>query len=381
MIAALRPPAAPHRARTSPPSQDDARRADLRRLRGRDAARSIRPTVRARRRFCCSTSSRISTSHRWTRSAPSASISRPRRRSSPMTPATASWPTPITPRGSITCCRWRRHERLAALIDPDRAMPVADRRCPRQVHRETVYITRGRPRPHGGVADLLDLPRLRLGPRLRAVRHPLPEPRRGLHRSCQGTRTRRGRGKRPMHTIIPGHAAPSPMARPMPFGVMGGQYQSAGHARFVTNLRDFGLDLQTALDAPRSFAEDGRAPARARLRSGASRGRWPKRATMSQRLRPPSAARRRSASGPTACSKARRTPARTAARSATDPARRGRCPRTPGIFPVKKKGRRGASVAVFGEDPVEVAVPVAAILGEQLVRGHLAGLDAVLAAR
>jgi len=43
----------------------------------------------------------------------------------------------------------------------------------------------------------------------------------------------------------------------MPFGVMGGAYQSTGHARFVTNVTDFGLGPQAAIDAPRSFAELG----------------------------------------------------------------------------------------------------------------------------
>lgn len=41
----------------------------------------------------------------------------------------------------------------------------------------------------------------------------------------------------------------------MPFGVMGGAYQSTGHARFITNLTDFGMDVQTAIDGPRCFAD------------------------------------------------------------------------------------------------------------------------------
>jgi gamma-glutamyltranspeptidase/glutathione hydrolase len=41
----------------------------------------------------------------------------------------------------------------------------------------------------------------------------------------------------------------------LPFGVMGGAYQSTGHARLVSNIVDFGMDVQTAIDAPRAFAD------------------------------------------------------------------------------------------------------------------------------
>ncbi|HET7560359.1 MAG TPA: gamma-glutamyltransferase [Limnochordia bacterium] len=64
--------------------------------------------------------------------------------------------------------------------------------------------------------------------------------------------------KRPFHTIIPAMLAEA--GRPIvAFGVMGGPMQPQGHLQFVSNLVDYGMNLQDALDAPRvQVTGDGR---------------------------------------------------------------------------------------------------------------------------
>ena len=60
--------------------------------------------------------------------------------------------------------------------------------------------------------------------------------------------------KRPLHTIIPGMLIKDGKAQ-MPFGVMGGSYQACGHVHLLTNIIDYDMDLQEALDCTRVFPD------------------------------------------------------------------------------------------------------------------------------
>jgi gamma-glutamyltranspeptidase/glutathione hydrolase len=55
--------------------------------------------------------------------------------------------------------------------------------------------------------------------------------------------------KRPLHTIIPGFMTRG--QERIAFGIMGGFNQAQAHAQFVSNVVDFGMNIQAALEAPR----------------------------------------------------------------------------------------------------------------------------------
>ena len=55
--------------------------------------------------------------------------------------------------------------------------------------------------------------------------------------------------KRPLHTIIPGFMQRGDER--IAFGIMGGFNQAQAHAQFVSNVADYGMDIQAALEAPR----------------------------------------------------------------------------------------------------------------------------------
>jgi gamma-glutamyltranspeptidase / glutathione hydrolase len=62
--------------------------------------------------------------------------------------------------------------------------------------------------------------------------------------------------KRPMHTLVPAMTRKGGEVT-MAFGVMGAHFQPMGHVYMMSNLTDYGMDPQEAVDCPRVFFEGG----------------------------------------------------------------------------------------------------------------------------
>lgn len=144
--------------------------------------------------------------------------------------------------------------KLAGLIDPGKAM-ASPAGVSEAVHRETIYIT------------VVDKDRLAVsliysifhnfGAGLASDRFGILFQNRGAGFTLkEGHVNEAAGGKRPMHTIIPAMLRKDGEVV-QTFGVMGGAYQPCGHVRYLSNLVDYGMEPQVAMDAPRCFAEKG----------------------------------------------------------------------------------------------------------------------------
>ena len=150
---------------------------------------------------------------------------------------------------------------LAGMIDPARALSALPQAGEAAIpaHRDTVYLT---------VVDRDGNACSFINSLFQSFGSGILAPNSGvmLHNRGFGFRLERGHPnciaprKRPMHTILPGMLTKNGRAV-MPFGVMGGHFQPMGQSWFLTNLLEYGLDIQQALDLPRIFPFAGRVEA------------------------------------------------------------------------------------------------------------------------
>jgi gamma-glutamyltranspeptidase / glutathione hydrolase len=144
--------------------------------------------------------------------------------------------------------------RRAALVDPDRAQPLAMPGLARG-GSETVYLTTAD--SEGNVVSLINSLYGAFGSGLVVPGTGIALQNRGRgfrldpsHPSALAPR------KRPFHTLCPAMLFCD--GRPLvSFGVMGGDVQAQAHVQVVSNLLDFGANVQEALDWPRFHYVDG----------------------------------------------------------------------------------------------------------------------------
>ena len=147
---------------------------------------------------------------------------------------------------------------MRALIDDARAMPhlPAAGEAMLPVHADTVYLTVVD--RDGNACSFINSLFQSFGSAILAENSGVMLQNRGF-----GFRVERGHpnciapNKRPMHTIIPGMLMKDGQAV-MPYGVMGGHFQPMGQSLFLTNMLEFGLDIQQAIDLPRLFPYKGK---------------------------------------------------------------------------------------------------------------------------
>jgi|BEDMetMinimDraft_2_1075160.scaffolds.fasta_scaffold00373_8 gamma-glutamyltranspeptidase/glutathione hydrolase len=147
---------------------------------------------------------------------------------------------------------------LAAAIDDREAAPhlPPPGESALSRHRDTVYLTVAD--GEGNVCSFINSLFQSFGSGILAFRSGVM-----LHNRGLGFRLEAGHpnsiapGKRPLHTIIPGLLTDAEGLPLLGFGVMGGHFQPMGQSLLLSNVFDYGLDLQEALDCPRFFPWGG----------------------------------------------------------------------------------------------------------------------------
>jgi gamma-glutamyltranspeptidase/glutathione hydrolase len=136
----------------------------------------------------------------------------------------------------------------AALIDADKARCEIQPGTPPNMHGDTVYLTAVD--REGNIVSLIQSLYLNFGSAVVVDGYGFALQNRGglfeldaAHPNALAPR------KRPFHTIIPAFMEKGDIH--VGFGIMGGLNQGLAHAQFVSNIADHGMNIQSALEAPR----------------------------------------------------------------------------------------------------------------------------------
>jgi gamma-glutamyltranspeptidase/glutathione hydrolase len=134
----------------------------------------------------------------------------------------------------------------AELIDPNKANCAAPPGTP--PFSNTVYLTVTD--KDGNTASWIQSVYLEFGSGVTVEGMGFPLQNRGAAFTLDaGHPNRLAGGKRPFHTIIPAFMERGDQH--IGFGIMGGSNQPMAHAQFVSNIVDYGMNIQAALEAPR----------------------------------------------------------------------------------------------------------------------------------
>jgi gamma-glutamyltranspeptidase/glutathione hydrolase len=136
----------------------------------------------------------------------------------------------------------------AALIDPRRANCEVAPGVPPVIHGDTIYMSAVD--REGNIVSLIQSVYQHFGSGVVVDNYGFSLQNRGglfdfdeKHPNALAPR------KRPFHTIIPAFMEKGDIH--IGFGIMGGLNQAQAHAQFVSNLVDHGMNIQSALEAPR----------------------------------------------------------------------------------------------------------------------------------